>query len=176
MTTMKKFVNSVTSIFQSEVEREQRALAELERQRQAREARQIIVGQAAALSDRVTEAEAQCLAKCADVDRLVKFSFEELYQGFIAGTVSIETVAERLAGREAVARHAEKIKKQAHKYFVTTAENRLAAFKKEHADELKGIELTATEEPQFIAAELAADHFVSGASARLAAAAMVATK
>jgi hypothetical protein len=166
MISMKKFIHSIPAIFQSEVAREQRALAELEHQRQQREHRQTIVRQAADLRDRIVAVRASFAAFSAKVDGFLNFPCEQVYRDCVESRIPPEVAGERLAGLEAFARHAKKIKQFAQTQIVTTAENRLAAFEKENAAALKGVEFVAADEPPFVPLELPINHY-DGASAKL---------
>lgn len=166
--TIKKFVNGVAIIFESEVQREQRELAEIENRRREREAREHIVRQAAVLRDKLPDAEAMYSAKCTEANRLINFSSDRVIDEFVQGLISIEVCGDRLAQIESAIKNAAAIKKRAHEYFVGTAERQLAEFEKQNAAALKGVQITAADEPPFVAADLGKDHYQNGAAAKLA--------
>jgi regulator of protease activity HflC (stomatin/prohibitin superfamily) len=164
-----KFINSVTRIFESEIAREQRLLAEIEQARQDREARQRVVSQLATLRDRLTDAEAQFSAVCAKIDRLANYSVEGLFQQFISGPLSIEALGERLAQIEAASKHSAAIKKLARIQIIQTVENQIADFEKQHASALKGIDLKPSNESAFVPTTLPINHYADGGAAALTA-------
>jgi hypothetical protein len=164
-----KFINSVTRIFESEIAREQRLLAEIEQARSDREARQRIVTQLAALRDRLADAHGQLAAVCAKIDRLANYSTDQLYSGFIAGQLTVESLGERLAQREAMAQHSSAIKKLARKQIVETMEHQIAEFERQHSSILKGIDLMPSEATAFVPAVLPTNHYADGGAAALTA-------
>jgi hypothetical protein len=154
---LKKFIHSAATIFQSEIDEENAALAKIEKARNDREARLAIINRAAAHRDAIKVGKSNGAVKVGEVDKLANYSVGSIYHDFVSGLISIEQVGERLAQQEAVVRHANEIKKRIHKFFVESAEQRLAEFEKENASALKGIKLAEAEEPQFIPAKSADD-------------------
>jgi hypothetical protein len=152
MNPVKKFIHSAASIFQGEIEEENAKLAKIEKARNDREARLAIINRAAAHRDAIKAANANAAVKAGEVDKLANYPTESIYHDFVSGLISVEQFGERLAQREAVVRHASEIKKRIHKFFVESAEQKLAEFEKQNASALKGINLVEAEEPQFIPA------------------------
>lgn len=158
----KSFINSIPAIFQSEKERERLAIEEIENARRDRERREQIARQAGMLRDKVTEARLKTAAIGEQIDHVANFSFEDIYRNFIQGITPIDKLAELLAEREAVAKHATAVKKMAHVHFVVTAERESADFERANAAALRGVQLTPADEPAFTAANLAKDHYENG--------------
>jgi hypothetical protein len=164
-----KFINAIPHLFESEIAREQRQLAEIDQARRDRESRQRVVTQLAALRDRLTDAEAQFAAVCAKIDRLANYSVEGLFQQFISGPLSIETLGERLAQIEAAAKHSAAIKKLARVQIVGTMEKQIAEFERQHSSILKGVDLKPSEATAFVPAVLPINHYADGGAAALTA-------
>jgi hypothetical protein len=166
MNTAKKFINAVAGVFQSEIERERAALAEIERKRAEREARLVVVRRAADLRDRLESAKAAYSNIVKEIDRVSSFQMENVFADFVASKISPEEVGARISALESLGRHAKTLKKFAHEQIIETAVEKLRTFEREHTADLRGVVLTPSEEAPFIPANLPKDFYETGGSAK----------
>jgi hypothetical protein len=137
--TTKKFIHGVAALFESEIEAEQRKFDEIEAARRDRERREQIFRRAAALRDAVVNARREASELAGDVDRLLTFPVERIYESFLRRMINVEAAAERLGQIEIITRHKAAILKFADETIIAPAEKALANFEKENATGLAAL-------------------------------------
>ena len=152
MNQLKQLLESVPLPFRSEVAREQRTLAKIEKQRQEREARLRIITQARQKRCAIQAGETDDSALSAKVDAIASRPVDNLYELFIGGQMSAPQLAQALTDREIMVKHGPEIKKRAHKMFVESAELSSKFFEKENAAALKGVDLSKPDDVVFVPA------------------------
>jgi hypothetical protein len=149
MNQLQEFLEAVPLPFRSEVAKEQRTLAKIEKARQDREARLRIITQARLLRDKIPLMEVKEAELSGKMGSLTQTPVEKLYDMFIGGELSVTQLTQALTDQEIIAKHAPEINKRAHKKFMETAIFASKQFEKENAAALKGVDLTKPDDAKF---------------------------
>jgi hypothetical protein len=149
MNQLQQLLESVPLPFRSEVAKEQRTLAKIEKARQDREVRLMIITKARLLRGKIPATAASETALSNQIESFAKGLLENLYDSFISGQMSAIQLAQALSYREVIAKHAAGIRERAHSVLVEPAIFASKQFEKENAAALKGVDLTKPDDAKF---------------------------